>query len=403
MMSQIMRIVIFTDVFHPKVDGVVKRLTGNIESLVASGHQVLVVTSAGYAESYPGIRVVNLPSVRLASDKDVRFGVRSTPDALRIVREFEPEVAHAVAPCIVGVGILGIRMAEKFGIPLVTSFQTHYVRYIAGNPIWFWLKPFGWQQIRAIYNRGDVVLTTSEPMRDELEEQDVRGRWRKHPDGAEVLLWSKVVCTEEFSPEHRDAEMRRRLAGGDSGVTVLLFVGRLSREKRIDSLRPILDRVDGVVLALVGDGPDRARLEEHFRGYPVIFHGILKGSSLAAAYASSDLFLFPSTFDTLGFVVLEAMASGLPVVTAGASGCSTSIDHGKSGYIYDPDHPDEAVEYVRMLTLDEGLRSGMGRAARERAREIGSWEANARDLLRIYQEAVRRSRAYAPSRPATQN
>ena len=117
--------------------------------------------------------------------------------------------------------------------------------------------------------------------------------------------------TELFRPELRSAELRQRLLGGhDDRGALLLYVGRLSAEKQIERIRPVLEALPDARLALVGDGPHRQQLEKHFEGTATTFFVYLSGDDLAGAYASGDAFLFPSSTETLGLVLLEALAAG---------------------------------------------------------------------------------------------
>ena len=145
----------------------------------------------------------------------------------------------------------------------------------------------------------------------------------------QVALWPGGVDADLFHPARRSEEMRARLTEGHPESPLLLYVGRLSAEKDIESLRPMLEALPQARLALVGDGPHRKALELHFAGMPVHMAGFLHGEELARAYASSDIFVMPSRTETLGLVVLEAMCSNLPVVAVRA-GRHSGDDRGRS-------------------------------------------------------------------------
>ena len=142
--------------------------------------------------------------------------------------------------------------------------------------------------------------------------QELSDKGIQHTD-----LWQRGVDTELFRPELRSSAMRERLLGDhDDRGALLLYVGRLSAEKQIERIKPVLEALPDARLALVGDGPHRQQLEKHFAGTATTFVGYLAGEELASAYASGDAFLFPSSTETLGLVLLEAMAAGCPVVVA---------------------------------------------------------------------------------------
>ena len=177
--------------------------------------------------------------------------------------------------------------------------------------------------------------------------------------------------------------MRARLSGGELDAPLLLYVGRLSSEKQIDHIRPALECVPGARLALVGDGPARADLERHFAGLPVIFTGYLSGDALYQAYASADLFVFPSAVESFGLVVLEAMAAGLPVVAARVGGVAEVVRPGETGYIFSPGDTGALAEGVAAIAADRARTRAMGRAARAFA-ETQAWPAMMDEVIGHY-------------------
>jgi glycosyltransferase involved in cell wall biosynthesis len=202
-----------------------------------------------------------------------------------------------------------------------------------------------------------------------------------------TALWQRGVDTEMFRPELRSAAMRHRLHGGhDDTGHLVLYIGRLSAEKQIERIRPVLEAMPQVRLALVGDGPQRQQLERHFEGTTTTFVGYLAGEELASAYASGDAFLFPSSTETLGLVLLEAMAAGCPVVGANRGGIPDIVSDGLNGCLYDPDESDSLTIAVRRLLGNPDTRRELRLAARQEA-ERWSW-ASATDQLRGYYRQV---------------
>jgi glycosyltransferase involved in cell wall biosynthesis len=189
------------------------------------------------------------------------------------------------------------------------------------------------------------------------------------------------VDSDRFHPTNRSAELRARLTDGHLESPLLLYVGRLSAEKDIERLKPILASNPKARLALVGDGPHRKALEQQFAGLPVHFAGFLHGKELAAAYASSDIFVMPSRTETLGLVVLEAMSSGVPVVAARAGGIPEMISEGVSGYLFDDE--EQAIGAVRQLLSSREKRQAMGAIARAQAAQH-SWESATAQLVEHY-------------------
>jgi glycosyltransferase involved in cell wall biosynthesis len=206
------------------------------------------------------------------------------------------------------------------------------------------------------------------------------------------------VDSQLFQPDRRSDEMRSRLTQGQPANPLLLYVGRLSAEKEIERLKPILQALPQARLALVGDGPHRKPLERHFAGLPVFMAGFLRGEELAAAYASSDVLVMPSRTETLGLVVLEAMSAGLPVVAARAGGIPEMIRDGVSGFLFDRES--EAVAAIRQLMQSAPIREQIGKAAREHAVEH-SWKAATSSLLEHYRAACEQPFAATQPRDAT--
>ena len=185
--------------------------------------------------------------------------------------------------------------------------------------------------------------------------------------------------------------MRQRLLGNhDDRGALLLYVGRLSAEKQIERIRPVLEALPDARLALVGDGPHRQQLEKHFAGTATTFVGYLAGEELASAYASGDAFLFPSSTETLGLVLLEAMAAGCPVVGANRGGIPDIITDGSNGCLYEPDGADggaaSLIEATRRLLGNDLERQALRKAARDEAERWG-W-AGATEQLRGYYRDV---------------
>jgi glycosyltransferase involved in cell wall biosynthesis len=174
-----------------------------------------------------------------------------------------------------------------------------------------------------------------------------------------VSLWPPAVDSEAFSPSKASAEMRCRLSGNHPEYPLILSVSRLAPEKNVGLLADIMDRVPNARLAIVGDGPDREKLERQFSRLPVTFPGYMSGAELASAYASSDVFLYASETETMGNVILEAMASGLPVVAAAAGGVRSLVEPGSTGFLFPPGCAKDAAAYVRQFVEHTDLRKRM--------------------------------------------
>jgi glycosyltransferase involved in cell wall biosynthesis len=202
-----------------------------------------------------------------------------------------------------------------------------------------------------------------------------------------VQVWQRAVDTELFHAEQGSRDMRERLTEGHPDEKLLLYVGRLSAEKNIEQCRFVLETLPGVRLALVGDGPHRHKLKQYFAGTPNYFAGFLKGSELASAFASADVFFLPSKTETLGLVLMEAMAAGCAVVTPRAGGTSDIVQDRVTGHLYDP--KEGPLEVIRKLLFDSDHREAMRRRARTDA-EQWNWTAATKQLEGFYNDLLTR-------------
>lgn len=378
-----MRIAIFTEVFLPKIDGITNRLRHTLDELRAAGHEVLVFAPDTALPEYQGVRVVRIPGSPFPPYPGLRIAFPDPRIAWEL-RRFRPDVVHAVGPACLGVW--GSLAAWALALPLVASYHTDFPRYLPGYGL-DWAQPAVWPLIRYVHNLAEINLCPSRFTRDELRAHGIE----------RVGIWRGGVDTARFGPGRRSLAMRERLAGGAPDGPVLLYVGRLSPEKNLEVFARVLDALPDARAAFVGDGPARAALERRFAGRRAEFLGFLRGDELAEAYASADVFLMPSRTETLGFVVLEAMSSGCPVVAADAGGLRDLVVHEESGLLYDPEDAEAPVEAVRMLLASAGRRRFLARLARKRA-EASSWHTETRGLLEAYRVAVARRRSRAPLR-----
>ena len=372
-----MKIALFTETFLPKVDGIVTRLTKTVEQLVLAGDEVLIFCPEGAPETYMGARVVGVPAMPLPLYPELKLAL-PRPAVAEALDAFAPDLVHVVNPAVLGLG--GIWLAKTKGYPLVASYHTHLPKYLEHYGLGM-LEPVLWELLKAAHNQAQLNLCTSTAMVAELSDKGIQ-----HTD-----LWQRGVDTELFRPELRSQVMRDRLLGGRSDTgQLLLYIGRLSAEKQIERIRPVLDAMPDARLALVGDGPYRQQLETLFAGSATHFVGYLAGEELASAYASADAFLFPSSTETLGLVLLEAMAAGCPVVGANRGGIPDIVSDGINGCLYEPDGADggagSLTAAAQRLLGDPSQREQLRRNAREEAERWG-W-AGATEQLRGYYRQV---------------
>jgi glycosyltransferase involved in cell wall biosynthesis len=371
------RIALFTEVFLPKIDGITNRLRHTLSCLEAEGHECLLFAPDTALPAFGATRVVRIPSLPFPQYPGVRVALPD-PRIAAALAAFRPDVVHAVGPAVLGV--LGIAAARGLGLPIVASYHTDFPRYLPGYGLGF-ARAAIWPLIRVVHGAAHLNLCPSRFTKRELEEHGLRN----------VGIWRGGVDTALFHPGKRCLEVRLRLSGGRPEGPLLLTVGRLSAEKNLESLAEVLEAVPDARLALVGDGPARRSVERALAPYTeegrVHFAGFLRGEELARAFASADLFVMPSKTETLGFVALEAMASGLPVVAAHAGGLPDVVQHEENGLLYHPDRPREAAKAIRRILGHEGRRRFFARLARKTA-EGATWESETRGLQDAYRRAV---------------
>lgn len=211
-----------------------------------------------------------------------------------------------------------------------------------------------------------------------------------------LRVWPKAVDTTSFHPENRDPAMRHFLSQGEPDKPLILCVGRLSHEKRVSWLLEPARRLKGIRVAIVGGGPAEEELKAAFAGTPTFFSGYLRGKELAQAYASADVFAFPSDTETLGFVAMESMASGVPVVGARAGGIPDVIDHEVNGLMFETGDREQFLAHIERLIRNPEERETFARRARQDMEDC-SWRKATQRLVRYYQTAIRAHRRWNPS------
>lgn len=371
------RVALCTGNYHLVADGVSLTLNRLVAFLMRQGIEVLVFgPDAGdrwipYIGTYVPVRSVAAPR---RSEYRVSLGFPRA--ARRRFLEFRPDLVHCATPDLLG--LRAAAMARRLAIPVVASYHTHFPSYLRHYRLGR-LEGLLWEYLRRFYRQCEHVYVASPSIADALEANGVRRG---------VHLWERGVDVQHFHPRRRSVEWRREQGIGDDEA-VVLFVGRTVREKGLSILADVDRRLTArrvpYRLVVVGDGPDREALE--VQAPSAQFLGFLRGDALARAYASADVFLFPSETETLGNVTLEAMASGLPTVCADAPGSDHLVIDGVTGFLVEPRNSEAFAERVVTLIADRALRKEMGKHARQRAR-ASDWGAALERLLHLYRHAV---------------
>jgi len=294
----------------------------------------------------------------------------------QIMEKLKPDLIHVPSPGFMD--LASIFYARTMCIPLVMSYHTHlpsyalnYLHFIPG------VEKFAWELLRFAHSRADLTLTTSPQIKKELNDNGIR----------RVDVWRKGIDTERFDPKFKDKKMRNTMSDGNPDDFLMVYVGRLGAEKNIKDVRDILEKMPNARFAVVGKGPQKEELETYFNGTNTVFLGQRSGDELSQAFASADTFIMPSDSETLGFVVLESMASGVPVVGANAGGIPSIITNENDGFLVETGDIDGYVSRLQQLE-DAKFRENMGNKARVEAERWG-WEAATSVLRNVqYEKAM---------------
>lgn len=375
-----MRVALFTETFLPKIDGIVTVVCLLLDHLEKRGIETVVVAPKMGVSRYNNTPVIGVPGVTLPLYPELKIGP-PTLSTYNQLKAFQPDVAHFIHPALIGVG--GLMMSKWLGIPGVASFHLDLARLVHHFNIGF-MEPVTDWWTRTVFNQADYSLAPSRLIQREMLELGVR----------EVGLWKRGVDADRFNPCYKSSEMREKLSNGHPEDTVLIYVGRLSSEKKIDQLRSVLEAVPNTRLALVGDGPARDDLKDYFAGTNTTFMGYLKDETLSQAYASADIFVFPSALETFGLVVVEAMGAGLPVVASRVGGVRDVVEEGKTGYTFDVGDTAALIEGIRQIASSRENITAMGQAARAFA-ETQTWPAMMDEVVDLYMRLVMANREKA--------
>ncbi len=378
-----MRIAIFSEVYAPMVSGVSLVLQRLAAELQRRGHVVRV-----YAPRYDGapttadeVGVHRVPSRRLFLYPDVRWGFPEWASIRADFATFRPDLVHVATEF--AMGAVGLRLAREFEVPVIASAHTDYERYASRYHL-DWLMPAGWQYLRWFYGQATRVLCPSRSYERHLHLRGVRHTAR----------WSRGVDRGQFHPRHRDEVVRAEF-GLVPGQPMVLYVGRLAAEKNLDLLieawRSLGVREDAARLVVVGAGP----LEEELRAAEVpgvVIAGLRTGAALSACYASADCFVLPSSTETFGNVLLEAMASGVAALAVRAGGVVDFATHADNAWLVAPDSAPALADGLHQLLADASLRRRLA-AGGEATAASRDWSAIFGGVLQEYERAVTLARA----------
>ncbi|MEO8089034.1 MAG: glycosyltransferase family 1 protein [Gemmatimonadales bacterium] len=373
-----MRIALFSEVYWPMVSGVGVTLLRLTRALEERGHQVRVYT-ANYARAKGQSdrpEVHRSPSVPLFLYPDVQWAFPRVRDILDDAARFRPDVVHVATEF--ALGLAGLKVARQLNVPLIASAHTDYELYAARYGV-DWAVRAGWRYLRWFYGQAHRVLCPTRIYEEHLHSRGVPN----------TGVWSRGVDTNCFHPRFR-SEAYRRALGVEPGDLLVTYIGRIAREKNLGLLLEAWDQLAPVrgsaKLSLVGRGPLEPDIRR--REIPgVHVAGLMDGLALSAAYASADVFAFPSATETFGNSLLEAMGSGLPSLVAAAGGVLEFSQHGGNAWLVEPDSVSAIAQGLRRLLEDAALRRRLSEGALRTAHERG-WDEVYDRLIADYQDAI---------------
>ena len=372
------RIALFSGAYNHIADGVTLTLNRLVQYLVNHDVQVRIFapTIEKPAISHVG-KLIPTPSLPIPGRPEYKLSTGLSRRIKNEIKEFQPTIFHIATPD--RAGYKAIKLGLRLGIPVVSSYHTHFTSYLKYYNLQ-WLEPRLWNYLRWFYSQCKQVYVPSESMANVLE---------KHGITENLYLWQRGVHIDKFNPKKRSSAWRQQFGIGDDEV-VISFISRLVWEKGLDIYSEVVESLKARGIphrsVIVGDGPAREELETRLPD--TLFLGYQRGNDLAMAYASSDIFLFPSETETFGNVTLEAMASGIPAVCADATGSRSLIRDGITGFLATSRDTASFLHYTERLVTDEDLRLTMGRLARKRAQEY-AWPVILSKINGYYDEVLR--------------
>ncbi len=369
-----LRLAVVTETHPPEINGVARTVGRMLQEALAAGYELEVVRPHQGEEAHEvpaGVETVRVRAIALPRYPGLRMGWPAHERLVRRWRERRPDLVHLVTEG--PLGLAALLAARRLGIPLTSALHTNFDAYGAHYGLG-WLRGAIAAYLRAFHNATALTFVPTRRQSESLRAQGYR----------RVEVLARGVDTALFTPARRDPSLRAQWGVGEEGVAVL-YVGRLAPEKNLGLLarafRALAGQQPRAKLVVVGDGPLAARWRREHPEF--VFCGPRRGEELAAHYASADCFLFPSFTETFGNVVLEAMASGLPVVGYDEAAVAECIEDGVNGLSCPLGDEEAFITQACRLATDASLRLRLGIAARASASER-SWS----DIFRRAETAI---------------
>jgi phosphatidylinositol alpha 1,6-mannosyltransferase len=367
----VQRIAIVTESFLPQINGVTNSVIRVLESIKQNELEAIVIAPNSESELHLGFPVIGCGSVPVMN---FAVGIPGKEVATALA-QFGPDVIHVAAPFMLG--SQAITWGKENSVPTVAVYQTDVAGYLARYKLAF-AKHAMERALVAIHENATLNLAPTE----------LSARYLRSLGLGSVKVWGRGVDTDLYNPGRQLSseaiEIRNKLAPNDE--LIVGFVGRLAAEKQVHRMSELFG-IEGVRFVVVGDGPERKKLEKQFGQSPVTFTGMLRGLELANTYAAMDVFVHFGTEETFGQTIQEAQASGLAVIAPNSGGPSEIVEDGVNGILI---NPSDALGYrlaLESLIATPGAITAFGKRAAKSV-QGRSWKANNDKLLDYYLEAI---------------
>ena len=378
MQTSDLRIALFSGNYNYVRDGANQALNRLAGYLLSCGAAVRIYAPTIPEPAFAPIGdLVSIPSIAFPGRGEYRFPLGLPGRLKHDLDRFAPNVIHVSSPDLSG--HRAVSWARRQRLPVLASVHTRFETYLRYYNL-AWLEPAMEAAIRRFYRRCDALVAPSESMAQVLRERRMN---------YDIGIWSRGVDRELFHPGRRDMAWRRAQGIADSEVVVGFF-SRLVMEKGLDVFSDAIDELRSRNIPhrvlVIGEGPAREWFENRLPA--AVFAGFLSGAELARAVASMDVLFFPSVTETFGNVTLEAMACGLPVVAAAATGSESLVDDHVSGRLIRPGAVHHFAEAVRAYVEQPALRARHGAAGDARSLQFG-WDRINQTVADTYLRLVR--------------
>ncbi len=350
-----MRIAIFSDTFSPEINGVTRNLDRLVNYFSQEGIEYIVFApeSGQKTESLHENKIIRMKSYNFVFYPELKISLPNYLKVKKVIENLDVDLIHLVTPF--NIGLLGLYYAKQNDIPLTASYHTNFDQYLDYYNINF-IENLAWKYLRWFHNYAAINFCPSQVTLEELKERNFRN----------LDIWGRGIDTDLFSPDHRSKKFIEENTLSEK--ISILYVGRAAKEKNISLILESLKKLNKkyknkIELIITGDGPELDYLKKS-APENVIFTGFKKGLELSKIYASADIFAFSSLTETYGNVIIEAMASGLPVVAVYAGGVKENLIDKYNGLKCENDDVDEFASKLEKLILDDNFRKALSHNAR---------------------------------------